>query len=593
MVKNVKTITTVFAALWLLASCSTDEPFSEGRHAMGIQAKVKPIEYVAEDPVSRSTLSFGENGMKFQWEENDMLTIFPESGAATATYTLKNQYDALSASFENTGFTLTEGTKYYAFSKVENQSKHPNWSFPSKENITVDFSGQRQTTNGDNATTHLGEYDFMAACVTAEADNQADFYFKHLAFTLRMVLNDLPTNVSFTALEVFDSENNFRQPIRHLDMTAGDGEEGYAPALAEPDRKEDSFLTSPRFTLLLGDAEGNGLQADANGLLTCYMQLPPYDFAGKTMVFHLISQDGSHDYYGTYNGRKMEAGKAYQRTVSMSEASNYTLTLKLNHIWQQGNPVNVTRATGDPGLADELGLPLHIHYVWCVGEAVAQLGSITVSGNNQDKWTTAADKSISTYGTPLTFTVAPADESKTKRLYVVASTESLGESSFSGVQVGDGEDEVKGLLYAIQGSTPEAKQTFLRDLYSTPWKNSSTFVGDVTDRYQDIVLYHTAAKMDLKWNSAEKIATTGVVGVNEVHSTELSLFSPTNNGTTGTVNYSVSAPITADKQYNGRQVFFLPQFAHYNVTIGAKTSDIEFTAPAEGFTSWLRALIRQ
>ncbi|MBQ0049046.1 MAG: hypothetical protein KBT12_02225 [Bacteroidales bacterium] len=592
MVKNVKTITTLFAALWLLVSCSNEEIVSGEQHTSGIQGKVKPIEYVDEDVVSRSSLTFGENGMKFAWDEHDVLTIFPESGNATATYTLKTQHDALSASFENTGFTLTEGTKYYALSKVENQSKHPNWSFPSKENITVDFSGQRQTENGDNATTHLGEYDFMAACVTAEADNQADFYFKHLAFTLRMVLKDLPADVAFTALEVYDSENNFRQPIRHLDMTAGETTEDYMPALAEPDRKDDSFISAPRFMLLLGGEEGNGLTADAHGMLTCYMQLPPYDFGGKTMVFHLISKDGQHDYYGTYNGRKMEAGKAYQRTVGMSQATNYTLTLKLNHIWQQTHAKEVTRGTGDPGIADELGLPEHIHYVWCVGKQVKQVGKITVSGNNQEKWITATDKSISTYATPLTFTIAPGDEDKTKHLYVVASTVDLTTSSFSSINTESSEGDVKALVYAIQGDGQEASQTFLRDLYSTPWKSSTTFVGDVTDRYQDVTLYHTAAKVDLKWNSATKM-TNGNVSVNNVQSSDLSLFSPTSNAASNKKDYTVSAPLTTDKVYNGRQVFFLPQFANYNVTIGEQTSDIEFTPPTEGFTSWLRALIRQ
>lgn len=614
MVKKITKLTPSLLALCLTMACSNEQPepansnqaASTDATAEGIRAIAAPIEYVpesdSESENTRSMLSYTSSGMKFSWEAGDMLTIYPESGAATAQYEVKEVHeDNHDASFQNTGFTLTAGSKYYALSKVENKTLHPGWSFPSKENITVDFSGQRQTENSSTATSHLGEYDFMASCVTAEADDRADLYFKHLGFTLRMVLNNLPTDgTTFTALEVYDSENTFRQPSRNLDMTKGGEGESYAPALSSPDINDESFLKSPRFKLLLGSdnntaddlSDDPGMTADANGKITCYMELPPHDFTGKTMVFHLISKDGQNDYYGTYSGKKMEAGKAYQRNVTMTKATSYTITLKLNHIWQQGSTKEVTRATGDPGIDEALVMPTKLYYVWCVAGQVKEVNTkafTTLSAASTD-WTTTTDKSISTYNNTISFSVDNTEAEATKHLYVVASTTDLT-GCFSSLLTTSSEDDVKALTYAIQHKDDQtASQKFLRDLYSTPWKSATAFVGDITDIYQDVVLYHTAAVVDLKWNSTTKMS--GNVSIQNVCSSQLSLFTPANNATTGSANYTVSTPIDKGTMYNGRQVYYLPQFNSYNVTIGSKTSNIGFT-PAEGFTSWLRALIQQ
>lgn len=591
-------------ALCGFLSCSQEEvATNDDAPVRGIVGRVEPIEFVPEVGMTRSSLSFGPSGLTFSWDKSDKLTIFPQEGSARAEYNLskinsESGETGTSATFTGSGFTLTKDSRYYAISKTEGGA-HSTWSFPSKENITVDFSGQRQTASGDYETAHLGEYDFMASTAIAIDNDQASFSFKHLGASLRMKLQNVPEGINFTALELYDSENTFRQPVRHVNLTEGLSDDSYVPALKEPDYDDASFAASPRFTLYLGKdnstpsdlSDDPGISADASThMIVCYMQIPPHNFTGKTMVFHLVSKDGQHDYYGTYSGINTKAGKAYQCTVQMEEASSYTVTLKLNHRWQLGTTKEVTRATGDPGLDEEMGLPSYIHYVWCVGGGVAKIGNITVSGNGKDKWTTSDDKVISTYGTPLTFNVDSEKKDADKHLYVVASNVDLS-SCFSGITTSSTEDYVKALLYSIQTPTDQAaSQIFLRDLYSTPWKSSTAFTGDVTDIYQDIVLYHTAAKVDLKWNNAT--AMTGNVSVNNVRSTNLSFFTPAANANTGTADYTVRSTLTVGTQYNGRQVYYLPQFNTYNVTVGSKISDITFT-PGEGFTSWFRALIKQ
>ena len=126
----------------------------------------------------------------------------------------------------------------------------------------------------------------------------------------------------------------------------------------------------------------------------------------------------------------------------------------------------------------------------------------------------------------------------------------------------------------------------------------STFIGALKDPYQDVILYHVAAKVDLKWNSSAMLPITGenaFVKVNNVKNSGLSLFKPTTN-TYETGSYNVKAPIEEDTWLNGRQVFYLPQFANsnctYNVKIGDKPAENVTFSPAttNGFTSWLRWL---
>lgn len=623
MLKRLLPLTIIAAGM--LTSCASDDAVNSGDDPSkyeGVVAEVSPMEDATEG--TRSSLTFDPTaGMVFKWndplpEENaDRLTIFPESGSASGIYTLSAMLEdnKTLARFTATGFSLSEGMRYYALSKKEDKGKHPNWNFPSAGNITVDYSGQRQTASGDYETAHLGEYDFMAATALCESENTAYFPFKHLGATLRMVLKGLPGNVEFTKLEIYDSENTFRQPIRTIDLKKGlDGEGNYNPAYDALDESSDAYKQAPLFALDLGFDENNGITpTDDDGTgstkkMVAYILLPPFNFVGKDVVFHLYSKDGNNDYYGKCIGKNLLAGKAYQMNVPMESASTYKVNVKVAYNWQLGNAL--TRATGDPGKDDGFEAPKFIYAFFCGDNVVQGYQRIAVGTSNDvnDAWTDPDQNNVITYKTPLTFSVASLTDKSSARVYIVASKTELTIPTIKTTTPDQTtEATVKSITYSIQdvaespniNTALDASQQFLRDLYSTPWQSNETFVGKLISPYQDIILYHTAAKVDLLWNSAA--ALSGSVSVNSVKNEGLSLFKPTTN-TWVAGSYTVSTSLTEETKWNGRQVYYLPQFANsaepasackYDVTVGEHThtgvSMVTFSpATTNGFTSWLR-----
>lgn len=632
-----KRLIPVLAAIVVLfSSCAGDEEMNGGKPEVpgydGIVAEVLPMEDASQG--SRSSLTFdAQKGMVFSWNDPDnnpdVLTVFPESGAASGQYTLSKMLDANNtlAQFTATGFSLSAGMRYYALSKKEN-AEHPTWRFPSAGNITFDYSGQRQTASGDNETSHLGEYDFMAATALCENQDNAFFAFKHLGLTLRMILKGLPANVEYTELEIYDSENTFRQPIRTIDISKGlDAEGNYTPAYNDLDPTSKSY--NQRFKLALGTKDTGIIPTTDDGnshkKIVAYIELPPFDFTGKNIVFVLKSKDGTNNYYGTYEGYKLNAGKAYQMTVNMQPASTYVVNVKVAYNWQHGN--TVSRATGDPGNEEGFDAPNYIYAFFCVDGKVQTYKYFQVGNNSEvaqddkanDAWTAPDQNNVITYKTPLVFSASNPTDASTARVYIAASRTAL---SIPGITEGTTSEKevVRAIKYDMQdvATSPEvnseldASQLFMRDLYSTPW-DATNFVGKLKDPYQDIILYHVAAKVDLKWNSSMSLIyidsehpenNINTVSVNNVQSTNLSLFQPaTVNGTSpfvGTNNYTVTSTIEADRQFYGRQVFYLPQMATttspntstYNVTIGNKAAEPVNFKPVttDGYTSWLRWL---
>lgn len=619
-------------SLLLFASCAHDNDASSGGNGSsdnkGVTATVSSKEF---DAVSRSTLYFdAAYGMQFKWNSGDELTILPsESNNTRAIYTLQNGAGTPNAHFKGEGFTLSKGARYFAFSQKE-RDLPGKISIPDKANITVDYSGQRQLENGtsENATAHLGAYDFLVSTgvCSKDVEDQVHFTFQHLGLTMYIIMNGLPKGANYKKLEIYDSKNVYRKPVRTINLGLGLNEEtgAYSPAFNVEDVQSEEYKQSPRFSLLLGadknsnndNSDYEGLTVGSDGKLELFIELPPVDMTDNTFIFTLVPADNTTKPYfmkceeAKYK-KAYKAGKSYMMTGTAKEVTTYEVSLKVNHDWQLGNAVS--RATGDPGNEDKFEKPKYIYYVFCVGGKVKQVdehyyNSVTVADPEAD-WTTSSDKVFDTYKDNFTFSVEDTEKDKTKNVYFVASMEKL-DDVFNTITSTTTESQIQSLLYSIPSQDTENSETdadyqtrsqsFLKNLYSTPWESQSTFVGALKDPYQDVILYHTAAKVDLKWNSSAKLS--GNVSVNNVKSTNLSLFKPTANHTTGTANYTVTNAIDEETMFNGRQVFYLPQFNTYNVTVGGKmvesvfnpnTEDVTFApATTNGWTSWLRWLAK-
>lgn len=613
----------IIALLTFFGSCSKDDVASSGgsnseAQEKGLTCTVTPIEN--GDAESRSALTLSSSGMAFAWETGDKLSVFYSEADQTAgIYTLDKIYENNdnTANFKSVGFTLQDGKRYYAISTIERDGVR----IPDKRNIELSYAGQVQ--RGNKNTDHLGDYDYLASSGIADGDDHVFFHFNHLGLTLRVIMEGLPSNVEFTKMEMYDTENSFLQPKRTLDLTKGLAADGtYAPALNPVDMSSAEYKTADRFSLKLENAtEADINVADNKGRLEMFIEVPPVDLTGKDIVFMVNGSNGKA-YYIKCTGKNLAAGKAYQMKGTAQEAGTYNVKIKVNHAWQHGSTLDSRAATGDPGVDEKFPKPKNLYYVLCVNGKVKAIApahssqSTSAAPVNEienipdGSWAESADKTISTYAGELTFNFDSDEMSQTKNVYIVASNNDLtpeeGTNLFASIQNGDDESEVQNLVYSIQEEAlgtdytfQDKTQAFMKNLYSTPWTGSAaSFIGNLgADYFKDIILYHVAAKVDLQWNST--LILSGNVSVNNVANESLSLFQPaTKNGTTGFIdndasnNYTVTSPIEADRMYNGRQVFYLPQFNTYNVKVGGNAAtDITFSpSTANGWTSWLRWL---
>lgn len=632
---------------FMLASCSSSDEIAQNEDKDNSELFCEAKEKTFIGDITRSSLSLdlAKGGMAFAWTEGDGMTVFAKDDSrATQLYMLESGVGQARAKFNADNFKLTLNKLYYAFSKVEGRDAHVD--IPSQNNITVDYSGQTQI--GNASTKHLGEYDFMAAGTQCVDENSAHFLFYHLGSTLRVLMkfdnvgladgdektalnldadNTSYKKVRFTEMEIFDSENSFRQTERHFSFA--EGTQGDTYTFKWPEQVIDKM---DRFTLRLkadGSEEGvsrfdafmDGSGDNTKNRLIGYMEIPPMDFTNKKIGIMLKGSykklEGGKwveypvSYIGTYEqALNVVAGNAYQINVDMKKPDDFKVTLKINHMWQHGSTLDQTRSastTGDPGYDKEIATPAYIYYIYChdgkVVKPTTDSGEDAVteiSGLTAGNWDTQSNDGtyISTYkgkgsGDNGIITLQKPDctagHDCSYHLYVVASQSAL---NLSGVALGSSEETVvRALTYDLPNT---GVQVFMRDLYSTPW-SAADFVGNLTDPIQDVTLYHVAAKVDLKWNSSTSIER---VTVDKVKKENLYIFQPTQNtdGIVQTGGYTETMDMDVDQQFNGRCVFYLPQFKSnctYNLTLGNNSPEEVTFSPVStqgGFTSWLRWL---
>lgn len=690
MINKMNKYALLFALCAAITACTSEE-ISKGnelvQESSELSCEAKPKVFANEES-SRSTLSLGATGMEFVWDDEDWITVFAkDDDNAKQLYRLISGGGEPNAKFSADNFTLKKSKVYYAFSKDETQNKHV--TIPNQDNVLIDYSGQIQVGNG--STTHLGEYDFMVAGIECSEENSAHFLFDHLGATLRVTMdfaglisgaNALPDGdektalsltedqaqttgalsmTRFTEMEVYDSENSFRQTNRYFSFNTGTSSDGGKKYTFKWPEQEITGMDRFKLTLKNSDEAANpasysghkGItrndvkyldgKSNSSKRVRAYMEIPPADFTNKTIGIMLKGYYAKYDgtkwveypvsYVSTYDSGwifdkltyEVLADRAYAiGNLPMEKPKDFKVSLKINHMWQHGSTLDNSRATGDPGYDKEIVTPSHIYYIYCHDGKVVKptSGAASFVTHIQNAtWDTKNNNGvyISTFksGTGNTTGIITLDKPDCKKtptkdanceyhLYVVASKEAIPESYFSTVVANASEETVvRALKYDLPGTVSGTDkqpasdiQVFMRDLYSTPWDDVS-FVGDLTDPIQDVILYHVAAKVDLEWNSTTAIKN---VSVNSVKNSGLYMFQPTMN-VHASGSYTETKNLTTDVNlwYNGRTSFYLPQYVNstdpssickYNVTLGSGPEDITFDnlSTEGGFTSWLRWL---
>lgn len=620
-----KFFTFIIALSSVMAACTSEEIGTQPDNPTPLSDEIvciaEPKEFVG-DIESRSKISFSKtSGMLFSWENSDQLTIFPEGNNDTRAIYQLNSLSETSpnkAHFNCPNFQLASSNTYYCFSKVS-EDNPGNYTIAKRDEIKVTYAGQRQLKSGSSTATeesdphvfgHLGLRDFMVSTGKCEKADLVSFQFKHLGYTLRMVLKGLPIGQKFKRIEVYDSEDKYRQPKRILNFD--NNPEAWQPV----DMEDETNKNAERMLLYLGpdkDADNDnsndeGISPNSDGTIVAYMELPPFDFSKKDLVVNLVNADPAGiNYYCTYIGTSFAAGKAYNRELMMKPVDKFETTIKVDYNWYYGNLAS--RATGDPGYEEKFEAPKYLYAFFCVNGIVEDVREFTniPAADWSEPYESGYTKTIE-YKEKLVFKPRNNEEANNSRLYIMASDTEFAH----GIDPLDHrtETDVQKLIYSIPAQRTDESdadyqtrtQKFMRDLYSTPWEDNSNFIGWLKNPSQTVTLYHVAAKVDNQWNNTTTTALSGNFTITGVQSNNLSIFQPTANGTspfTGTTTTSVSTPITGASAWNGREYFYLPQPSNgkYNIGIGGKSyTGFDFNDPntitkAGGYTSWLRSQI--
>lgn len=259
-------------------------------------------DFVFDESATRTNLVPTASSVEFSWKEGDQVGIYTESSSMANFDIDQISQDAKSATFDGGGFSLSEGSVYYAFYPYDAAST-------SKTSVAVDYTGQTQTANND--CSHLAAYDYMVANATATNTNVAAFDFMHLGAIAKLKIS-LPQDGTYTCLTISCTKDFFAKGT--VDLTTS---------------SVISTLSSNNIVLNLDNI------ASTNKTIIAYLIMPSIDLLGENLKCS-ITDDSNHCYEGHISGKKMEAGKAYGYSVSMTP-SPVPVDLGLSVRWATTN----------------------------------------------------------------------------------------------------------------------------------------------------------------------------------------------------------------------------------------------------------------
>ena len=192
-----------------------------------------------------------------------------------------------------------------------------------------------------------------------------------------------------------------------------------------------------------------------------------------------------------------------------------SICLPANEV-QTAQYIQARRVMGDPGKAENFLFPHHLYIVvvkqngddtWSIWETVER--TLTDADWVAKRYTgslpTAGD-SIYQYTENINLALSPSDKFK-GRVYAVASLKKL---TFNRTFSKAGLATMENVLNLTFDSSPDSIQQNLQHIYTTPYNLNVTgeYFGSFSSLYQrvpkvDLLLYHVAAKVDIKWNVSE------------------------------------------------------------------------------------------
>ena len=267
------------------------------------------------DGETRSSVTIGDSGASFSWDEDDVIGIFPDKGDQVS-FAMEEGAGTKTAKFSGGGWALKSSAKYAAYYPhvYENRDLTA---------IPVSYIGQAQ--NGNANTDHIGAYDFMAAGVSTPENGAVAFDMQHLGALVQLTLT-IPTPSTLSKL-VLNSSTSFIE-TGTIDLTA-----------------ETPTISASILNKTLEVVLGNITTKDESEQVTIYFMAAPVDLTDSEFTALIHFADGTTAEW-EIEGKNLQAGKAYRFSVgqpSVDEPSDDEIdgNIPNNQIWYTTTDGNI------------------------------------------------------------------------------------------------------------------------------------------------------------------------------------------------------------------------------------------------------------
>ena len=272
----------------VVTSCNKDieeNKFSIPSEVKTIYATIKNFDYEKSD-FTRTSISIEDDGPHYAWAVTDTIGIFPTEGRQVEFF-MASGAGSTSATFTGGGWGLKSTSTYSAYYPLIGKY------YLDKTAIPVDYTGQVQ--DGNNSTTHLGAYDYLAAPASEVKNGTVAFNFDRLGCLVRLIITiPQPTTLSKITLV---TNGEFTQKGT-IDLTA-------------ENNSINSQITSKTFDVSLQNIQTTTEDED----VIIYFMLPPTDLSANSLKVQVTTNSEDIIEYKLLN-RNFEAGKAYALTGS-------------------------------------------------------------------------------------------------------------------------------------------------------------------------------------------------------------------------------------------------------------------------------------
>ena len=312
------------ATMLLLVGCSADDsapeianPLQSGDGQQGVYGYMPSYEFgdQEEGPVTRVTLSAGESGLSFVWNEGDEICVVGEINnnpqSTTHCAMPSTSSGSLQTGFNGGAFTLNPSAVYYSY-----------YPYNSNTDVTTNrlITLRSQTQTGNNSTAHLGAKNYMVAPkVTTDGNASCLFHFTNVLSPCRFTLT-LPASAegkTVSDLTVTRYANNdlyFPTKISENfeNLNAENGENIQATGMTYNEGSDANFKQCKQSLTFTDCTIGNDYT------LVAWMMLFPKDHSTGRYHVTVRCSDGTV-YAGNVAGKNLIGGKAYRFSATLAE----------------------------------------------------------------------------------------------------------------------------------------------------------------------------------------------------------------------------------------------------------------------------------